>query len=116
MKQIIFYISVTMKYFITLFLLLAIFAPVWGDGTISTEQDYSYFATMPMSYSIFAPTNNVVFGGGEVDDPVMVITFDPPKIEVREGVEASDTAREVLRLMQEYLYDWCEQEQRMGGE
>ncbi len=105
-----------MKYLITLFLLLAMFAPVWGDGTVSTEQDYSYFATMPMSYSIFTPTDNVVFGGGKTDEPVMVITFDPPKIEVREDVEASETAREVLRLMQEYLHDWCEQRQHMGVE
>ena len=105
-----------MKYFITLFLLLAVGVPVWGDDTVATEQDYSYFATIPISSTIFAPTGNVVFGGGAVDDPVMVITFDPPKIEVREDVEVSETAKEVLRLMQEYLYDWCEQRQYMGVE
>ncbi len=105
-----------MKYLIVVFLLLAMCVPVWGDGTVSTEQDYSYFATMSISSAIFAPADNVIFGGGKVDDPVMVITFDPPMIEVREDVEASETAKEVLRLMQKHLYDWCEQEKYIGVE
>ena len=81
-----------------------------NDVSLSTDTPDAELYIEPTT--TFTPTNNAVFGGGETDDPVMVITFDPAKIEIREDVEASDTAREVLRLMQEYLYDWCGQRRR----